>query len=169
MTVTDLRPATAKQITLVASLLKTRVVEPTNREWIEGAMAAHALNSNTVRRTIDHLMACPRVALTDLPQAPLGMHSLNGIRYKVSKSKSAKGRRYASVLSQRLDGTWTFEYAPGAISRLSEETKMSAEEASMFGKSTGVCVNCAAHLTDPRSVAASYGPICAANNGWPWG
>ena len=37
------------------------------------------------------------------------------------------------------------------------------------GKRTGVCCFCAQALTDERSVAVGYGPICAAKYGLPWG
>jgi hypothetical protein len=38
-----------------------------------------------------------------------------------------------------------------------------------YGQATGSCCFCARELTDPRSVEAGYGPICAANWGLPWG
>lgn len=33
----------------------------------------------------------------------------------------------------------------------------------------GICCFCARELTDPASVSAGYGPICAENFGLPWG
>lgn len=37
------------------------------------------------------------------------------------------------------------------------------------GKAHGVCCYCARPLTDPRSVTAGYGPVCADHWGLPWG
>lgn len=43
------------------------------------------------------------------------------------------------------------------------------DRAIMHGKQTGYCCFCGIALTDPRSVAMGYGPICAGNWGLPWG
>ena len=37
------------------------------------------------------------------------------------------------------------------------------------GLKTGRCCCCGRKLTDPRSMAAGYGPVCAENFGFPWG
>ena len=44
-----------------------------------------------------------------------------------------------------------------------------AKAASAFGHLTGHCAFCAKELTDPRSVAVGYGPVCADNYGLAWG
>lgn len=41
--------------------------------------------------------------------------------------------------------------------------------AKAYGQRTGNCCFCTQALTDPRSVAAGYGPICAAKWGLAWG
>ena len=41
--------------------------------------------------------------------------------------------------------------------------------AKMYGLETGVCCFCGLELTDKRSIAAGYGPVCADNYGLPWG
>lgn len=41
--------------------------------------------------------------------------------------------------------------------------------AKLYGKLTGACCYCGTTLTDERSVAEGYGPICAVKNGLPWG
>jgi len=43
------------------------------------------------------------------------------------------------------------------------------DEAARFGKTYGVCINCNRALSDDRSIAVGYGPVCAENQGWPWG
>ena len=37
------------------------------------------------------------------------------------------------------------------------------------GLKTGRCCCCGRKLTDPRSMAAGYGPVCAERVGFPWG
>ncbi len=95
------------------------------------------------------------------------MHEAAGKVVKVYKTRN--GYTVAKVLSTE-GGKPEFHYAGKAGLRgLSEKTVMSAESAAAFGKSYGICVNCAAHLTDERSIFAGYGPVCASNNGWAWG
>jgi len=43
------------------------------------------------------------------------------------------------------------------------------QKAREHGKTTGNCCFCGIELTDPRSLAAGYGPICAGNYNLPWG
>ena len=75
--------------------------------------------------------------------------------------------------NNRLGGkVWNggaFEYVKGAITTASYGHKMTAEEAAAFGHSTGKCVFCRQPLTDDRSTTVGYGPVCADNNGLPWG
>lgn len=54
-----------------------------------------------------------------------------------------------------------FEYEPGAIYRLTEKDRMTVDEARDWGRVTGVCCWCGITLTDPKSVAAGIGPVCA--------
>jgi hypothetical protein len=66
-----------------------------------------------------------------------------------------------------VPGKWEFVYAPAAIHALSEETRMSGDVASHFGKLYGVCCVCARVLTDEKSIAAGIGPVCASKlEGW---
>lgn len=44
-----------------------------------------------------------------------------------------------------------------------------AKVAKAYGVETGACCFCTLELTDKRSVAAGYGPICAEKWGLPWG
>jgi hypothetical protein len=43
------------------------------------------------------------------------------------------------------------------------------EAMAVVGKRTGICQFCGRRLTSQESKARGYGPICAANNGLPWG
>jgi hypothetical protein len=43
--------------------------------------------------------------------------------------------------------------------------KLTLEQAKEYGRETGVCISCGAQLTDPASIEAGIGPICASK----WG
>lgn len=94
-----------------------------------------------------------------------GMYQTSdGTVYKVQIAKQGSGRLYAKQLTEHKteDGSsWSFEYASGAIHRLTPADKMSLEQAQEFGKLYGVCCRCAADLTDEESIARGMGPICA--------
>lgn len=65
------------------------------------------------------------------------------------------GGKFLAVASARAD----------TLALLLEIASNPAEQARMYGKRTGVCCCCGRELTDPRSVEAGIGPICADN----WG
>jgi hypothetical protein len=130
-------------------------------------------------------------ALKDLPRKPVtaptalwspiktsavtedGMYQLaNGDIFKVQIAKNGSGNLYAKELiidvpAEVVDGVIVtpaethFEYAPGAIRRLSPADKMSKDQAAAFGALYGVCCVCSRSLTDEGSIAAGIGPICA--------
>jgi hypothetical protein len=66
-------------------------------------------------------------------------------------------------------GKVKWEYAPGVIKRLSVDTFATADEAAAFGKMVGRCCFCSTPIDTKESIAAGYGPVCAANRGLPWG
>lgn len=96
--------------------------------------------------------AATRQAVAEVPE---GIHLLAGEAFKVVTSQA--GRRYA----KRLDGTrWVYD--AGAVRNLSAATLASREEAAAYGKLTGVCCCCGRTLTNPDSIEAGIGPVCAA-------
>jgi hypothetical protein len=54
-----------------------------------------------------------------------------------------------------------FDYLAGAIRTLSAANRMTVEEAIEFGVAESVCCQCGKTLTDPKSVTAGIGPVCA--------
>ena len=67
---------------------------------------------------------------------------------------------------------WTFEWVYEGrkpLHFLNREMRATAEQASAFGGLTGTCVFCSRRLTDERSIAVGYGPVCAEREGLPWG
>lgn len=90
-----------------------------------------------------------------------GMYRLaNGDIYKVQKAVHGSGRLYAKKLV-RGDDEWFFDIARGALSKLTVADRMTVEEAAEFGKLYGICVRCAATLTDEASIARGMGKVCA--------
>lgn len=69
---------------------------------------------------------------------------------------SSYDRLYAKQL---IDGK--FEYAPGALRRLTAADKLSLTQAEQYGKLTGRCCRCGARLTDETSISRGVGPVCA--------
>lgn len=59
--------------------------------------------------------------------------------------------------------------SPAIIAKLSAFACAPAAVAAEHGKLTGHCCFCSKPLTDPKSTAVGYGPICAGNFDLPWG
>jgi hypothetical protein len=64
------------------------------------------------------------------------------------------------------DGHQRREQLVALLERLAAEP---AKVAAEYGKLTGNCCFCKLTLTDARSTAVGYGPICAGKFGLPWG
>lgn len=94
-----------------------------------------------------------------------GVYFVDGAYVKVVTAVHGSGRLYAKTWS----GTeWVYS-GRKPFARLTEETKVTAEQAAEFGALYGTCVFCARTLTDERSITVGYGPTCADNNSLPWG
>ena len=81
---------------------------------------------------------------------------LDGEVYRVVVSRGS-GRPYALLL---VEAPGAFEYAPGAVRHLSEDTLMTLEEARDYGVRHGVCAACGRTLTNPESIEYGIGPVC---------
>jgi hypothetical protein len=91
-------------------------------------------------------------------------HELDGHIFKVAQSQST-GKLYAK---KRLE-EGGFDFAAGAVWKLSEATLLQAETAAAWGHSHSRCVFCYTPIDTPESTTAGYGPDCAKNQGLPWG
>lgn len=98
------------------------------------------------------------------PVTEPGMYRLpDGGLAKVQVSKSS-GKPYAKrlVMYTTYDGSkGSFDYEAGLIRSLTPADRLSLVDAVAFGHQYGVCCVCGALLSDPKSVAAGIGPICA--------
>lgn len=76
--------------------------------------------------------------------------------WKISRSRTSG---YLYAMRRNSSGGW--DYSPGDTKRIKPEERMSLEDAAAYGKTTGQCIVCGRELTDPNSIAAGIGPICA--------
>ncbi|CAB4169393.1 hypothetical protein UFOVP1305_61 [uncultured Caudovirales phage] len=95
-------------------------------------------------------------------EAPVGIHMLDGVIFKVQVAVHGSGLAYAKRLTI-VDGTgeWVYEGRSAAFKSLSESTLLTLEQAAEYGHLYGVCGCCGRVLTDEKSIAAGIGPICA--------
>ena len=71
------------------------------------------------------------------------------------------GNLYAKRLVVQEHGSASWEYMPGLVTKLTEDERLTREQAVEFGRLYGVCGICGRTLTDERSIADGIGPICA--------
>lgn len=72
--------------------------------------------------------------------------------------KSGNGRLYAKVLNR---STWRFDYAPGVVTLLKPEDRLTLSQAAAMGKEWHHCGICGRELTNDESIDRGIGPICA--------
>lgn len=86
-----------------------------------------------------------------------GYYKYEGIIYKVQWNLS-RTHLYAKELNPD-DGKWI--YAPGMLTYLRPEHRLTQEQAAEFGKLYGICCICGRTLTNEVSIEAGIGPVCA--------
>jgi hypothetical protein len=128
------------------------------------------LNRSEVSRRIDEMIqihlpkarANRHVQVTpprnDVEPMTDGIFFKDGIVFKVQRAVHGSGSLYAKVLDV---STERFEYAPGAIRRLTLADKMTRQQAEEFGKLYGICCVCSRTLTNEDSIERGIGPVCA--------
>ena len=146
------RMITEKQTSFLLQLIK-------DREAVNGPSAdmIGTMSSFEASRAIDYLLRFPskRKAQQPAPVIEDGFYVLGETIYRVKTSKA--GRPYAL----KADESGHFEYEPGGIARLSGARAMTLEDAKTFGHRFGSCCMCGRLLSDPESVEAGIGPVCA--------
>ena len=136
-------------------------------ELSEAEMVIVTAHMVAMRRMIDDMLNAAPAATT---LAKGGIYDVLGTLYSIRESKV--GNLYAMVLvGQPEEGRkLSWEYAKGAIRTVERSgVRLSAEQAAAIGHLTHHCCFCSLELTDGRSIDVGYGPVCASNNGLPWG
>lgn len=135
---------------------------------LAGVETYEQLPKHVASKLIDVLFGLPKFAVPAAGPGSLeaGMYRKDGEIYKVQKAVHGSGHMYAKLLVTHGFGEKaTFEYAAGAIRKLTPADRMTLEQAKEFGAVYGVCVVCGATLTDESSIAAGIGPVCAGKMG----
>lgn len=90
--------------------------------------------------------------------APEGFyHNSLGVFKVVTNAGS--GRRYAKKLT-KVGDSHSWEFAPGAVTKLQVGTKLSTATAAQFGALYGTCICCLRALDNEESIALGIGPVC---------
>lgn len=172
--VTQDRPATERQINFLRTLAAERQApEGQPFSWagcgLEKYLATYPPSASQASRMITWLMSLPKVQApkTELAKLTPGAYRTpDGTLYRVYPARQHEG-----LLAKRIvigEG-WEpgdpdrvgFEYAGRADRFVKPEHRLTLEEAAAFGQQYGVCCECGKLLTDPDSVAAGIGPVCA--------
>lgn len=148
-----------------------RVVAPAHRpnkfagkclhcsEWVD-AQAGALGKDRTGKWSVAHIGSCPvqlspEASTATVPAAQLraGAYRLtDGRIIRVQMSKMS-GNPYAVSLDSARMYLGGGKLLQGAV-------RLSLDEAKAYGRETGTCCVCGAHLENPESVALGIGPIC---------
>lgn len=97
-----------------------------------------------------------------------GVYLKDGEYYKVQGNLAGTAFYAKRWAGSTDDSEWAYE-GRKPLHFLTEDDRISAEDAARFGQVTGICVFCSRKLTDERSITVGYGPVCADREGLPWG
>lgn len=159
-----MRLASTGQIRFIRSLMQQRELTIEQRETAEEQLA-NGLAMDRASAWIERLQELPEVKPASLTA---GVYE-TGEGVFVVKPNRAKTRMYAKRLieigGQRLTEAGTvveieFEYAPGAIYRLTEADRMPLEKAKELTIRYGRCIVCGRRLKAAQSVERGIGPVC---------
>lgn len=106
-----------------------------------------------------HLYASTVTAPKLREEAKVGYY-IQGERIFHVRWNKAQTHTYAEELI-RAGGKASWRYQRGMGAELASMPPLSIKEAARLGKRWGICVVCGRHLSNPESVKAGIGPICA--------
>jgi hypothetical protein len=173
------RLATERQVDYLVSLADragwevedTKVTKPEGTE-----VELTALSVGVASELIDELRKAPRSRSAkrnpNIKITEDGMYRLDGEIYKVQVAVHGSGHLYAKRLVidyaavRDADGNITapgqghYERDASAMAKLLPEHRLTVADAKGFGDLYGMCIRCAATLTDEESIAAGAGRIC---------
>lgn len=145
-------PASEKQLAFVGKLMGEKVVP-------DGFVLPEDPTGKEASAAIELLLKAPR-KVAETPLVQTGYYLLGDQVYVVVKSRQSE-RRYAKkqVLIPGKQCQWNYE--PGGIAKLAAALPLTLTEAAQFGHMHGYCLCCGRNLSDPKSVTAGIGPVCA--------
>lgn len=170
----DVRPITPAQAKYIRNLRRQvalGLLSPQHRSWVETVSNGDEIRFNEARDLLEAM-----VSLADrTPSArrfpepsyipELGPYKIGDDVYLVVKVKDGD-RRYAKRFNTN---SHKFEYAgQKPFDLLTEDGRMTAQDAKEFGDLYSVCCNCGLRLTKRHSQDLGYGPVCAERNNWPY-
>ena len=152
----------------------------------EGQLGAvlRCMERNKAREAekVARVQAAPEVTTTALEDAfgkarEAGLRRIKVRFAGLEVSPASATSRNAGALYVKADGTYVGKITQGKFlcvrecseatqARVLETLKDPKAAAIAYGRETGSCSCCGRELTDPESVAAGIGPICAGKFGW---
>jgi hypothetical protein len=140
---------TAKQLDMITRLAAERITN---------APVPTPTTKSEASFLIGLLLDAPRKPATNA--ATPGYYLAGGrvVRVQANQANTATYAKVLIIKDGQRKGTWT--YTPGLAATLATATPLTVEQAAAMGHATGVCVICAAELTDPKSIERGIGPVC---------
>lgn len=145
------------------------VQDAENPVSVQETVDAEIITKRQASQMIDAMKMAPKKPVA--PKSPAkseieaGMYRMGAVIFKVQRAVHGSGKMYAKRLVP-VGSDWVFEYAPGLVSKLGPEHKMTLEQAKEFGALYGTCCVCGRTLTREESIEAGIGPICASKGEW---
>ena len=130
------------------------------RPQIDGLFKAFSANIDRLKGELNSAKRAQKSAKPATPELEAGMYRKGDKIFKVQRAVHGSGNLYAKELVQYDDG-FAFEYAPGAIRKLTSADRMTLEQAKAWGALYGTCCQCGKTLTDEKSIENGIGPVCA--------
>lgn len=160
-------PMSEKQQAFIKNLLAEREGSPvaaTIKDELNKMAAEGGVTSKAASAAISHLLAVKATKQAYAMPEP-GYYTVDGQVFVIVKAKDSD-HHYAKKLTHVLPmggghyGRWV--YVKGAMKTIAQHgVKITLEDAAKFGHLHGFCIVCGKTLTDPKSVQAGIGPICA--------
>lgn len=156
------RPASEKQVGYIQSLAAQRdwPQEGPIADIIRAVLAEEVVGATEASQAIERLLSCPKAKKPEVGEE--GIYFFEGEFYKVQRAFHGSGRLYSKKFDRETE-SWS---RGGSLSKLTEEYKLTAEQAKEFGDLYGCCIRCMATLTDEISIERGVGPICAEKMGF---
>jgi hypothetical protein len=169
--VRPITPAQARYIRNLRRKISMELLSPKHRGLVDVVCNGDEINIDDARELLEAMVSLAdqtpsvrsRLEPSYIPEE--GPYKVGDDIFLVVTAKET-GRRYAKQFNPE---TCKFFYAgQRPFGRLTQDCRMTAEDAKQFGDLYKCCCSCGRHLTKDHSKDLGYGPTCADNNGWPY-